>query len=52
MKKFFVLKRIGSFEATVSRSFEQQEQADTFCRLLCDSESNESIKYFVCRVVD
>ena len=51
MKKYFVLKQIGNFEATVARSFKEQEQAETFAELLRVSEKNEHVKYFVCETM-
>lgn len=51
MKKYFVLKQIGNFDATVARGFDQQEQATTFAELLRVSETNESVRYFVCEMM-
>lgn len=50
MKKFVVLRKIGSFAATVVREFDQQEPAAIFCSLLIASEPNEFTKYYVAEV--
>ena len=50
MKKFVVLRKIGSFAATVVREFDKPEPAAIFCSLLASSELNEFTKYFTAEV--
>lgn len=45
MKKFAVLQKIGNFNATVVREFDNSEDAESFRALLCRSEENERITY-------
>ena len=46
MRKYIVLKQIGDFPATVTRSFDSKEEAEQFARLLVSSETNERITYY------
>lgn len=46
MKKFAVLQKIGVFNATVVREFDNKEDAESFRTLMQRSEENERIEYF------
>ena len=46
MKKFAVLRKIGIFNATVVREFDNKEDAESFRTLMCRTEENERIEYF------
>ena len=47
MKKFAVLQKIGVFNATVVREFDNEGDAIDFARLMESSEDNQRIKYYV-----
>lgn len=47
MKKFAVLQKVGNFNASVVREFDNEGDAIDFARLMESSEDNESIKYYV-----
>ena len=51
MKKFAVLKKIGNFNATVEREFDNIDDARMFKNLLATSES-KGWEYFVAEVLE
>lgn len=50
MKQFAVLKKIGDFNASVVREFDNEEDAIQFANLLQGSEEKDYITYHVAHV--
>lgn len=51
MKKFQVLRKIGSFNATAVREFDYEADALLMATLLAKSETHATTKYFVSKVI-
>jgi hypothetical protein len=51
MKKFQVLRKIGSFNATAVREFDYEADALLMATLLAKSEMHATTKYFVSKVI-
>ena len=51
MKQFAVLKKIGSFGATVVREFDNVESASQFATLLKESEETDYTTFHVVKVL-
>ena len=47
MKKFAVLKKVGSFGAMVEREFDSYVDAAAFASLLVSSEDSKSVRYYI-----
>lgn len=47
MKKYLVLKKIGDYNASVIREFEEQSDAAKYCELMQNSEDSPYIAYYV-----
>ena len=50
MKKFAVLQKIGIFNATVIREFDNVDDAKDYAKLMRKSEDNERIGYFIAEI--
>ena len=50
MKKFIVLSKIGFFNATVVREFDNEDDAAEYQALMQRSEDNERVTYFIAEV--
>lgn len=51
MKKYQVLRKIGSFDAIAVRGFDNEVDAILMATLLAKSESHETTKYFVYTII-
>lgn len=52
MKQYAVLRKIGAFNASVVREFDDKESATEFASLLAKSEDKEFTKYFVACITE
>lgn len=52
MKKFVVLKKIGTFSAQAEREFDNIDDARMFRNLLNVSKTSEYIEYYVVEVLE
>lgn len=52
MKKFAVLKKIGTFSAQVEREFDNIDDARMFRNLLNVSKTSEHIEYYIVEVLE
>lgn len=51
MKKYQVLKKIGTWDATVEREFDEEDDARLFMALLQKGETNKSVKLYVSKII-
>ena len=52
MKKYMVLKKVGTFSADEVRQFDNLDDARMFRNLLSSSEENERIQYNIVEVLE
>ena len=52
MKQFIVLSKIGFFNGTVVRDFDNEADAREYAQLMRKSENSEHITYFVAKIVE
>ena len=52
MKKYIVLKKIGSFSAREERQFDNLEDARAFRNLLNVSKDSEYAEYYIAEVIE